>query len=383
MKKICVVTGSRAEYGLLYPVMKKIESSGVLQLQIIATTMHMAAEFGKTFQDIVDDGFIIDEKIENLLAANSSTAICKSTGLALGMIADAYSRLSPDAVLLLGDRFETHAAATAALLMNIPIIHIHGGEITKGAIDEQIRHSISKMAHLHFTATESYRNRLIQMGEQPDNVIVSGAPGIDNMMTMSLLTKDELEEQLSWMFGDKNILFTYHPETLNVSVENVELSINTILSELERLPSNHHVLFTAANADECGDIVNEKLHTFVSKNPQRYKLIKNLGQLRYLSAMKIVDVIVGNSSSGIIEAASFHKPVVNIGNRQKNRLQNQNVLNCHENDVCQTLKTCESEKFLAQCAESKNIYGDGSAASIIVHALETMNISVVKSFNNV
>ncbi|WP_440682498.1 UDP-N-acetylglucosamine 2-epimerase [Cysteiniphilum halobium] len=381
MKKICVVTGTRAEYGLFYPVLKKIQASRKLQLQLVVTTMHLASEYGNTVENIRADGFEVDAVVENLLAANSNTAICKSTGLALMMLADVYQRLQPDVVLLLGDRFETHAAATCALLMNIPIGHIHGGEISEGAIDEQIRHSITKMAHVHFTSTDTYRNRVIQMGENPNMVFVSGAPGIDNILNMDLLTKSQLESELNWRFGKKNILFTYHPETVG-SLDNKQV-IGLILSQIGKLPEDYHVLCTYANADEGGAIINKALESFVKTDQKRFKVVKNLGQLRYLSAMNCVDVLVGNTSSGIIEAVSFHKPVVNIGDRQKGRFDSGNVVHCGFHKVTEAIKEALAPEFIDHCQKAKNIYGNGNAAEIIVEALALCSLSVVKKFCDV
>ncbi len=373
-----MVTGTRAEYGLLYPVLKKIQASQKLQLQLVVSTMHLSAEYGNTIDNIKADGFTIDAVVENLVAANSSTAICKSAGLALIMLADIYQRLKPDVVLLLGDRFETHAAATCALLMNIPIAHIHGGEISEGVIDEQIRHSITKMSHLHFTATECYRNRVIQMGENPDYVIVSGAPGIDNIVQMEFLSKEALEAALDWQFGDKNILFTYHPET--IGQEDDAHIIEAILKQIKSLPKSYHVLFTYANADEGGAVINKALEDFVGYDPKRFKVVKNLGQFKYLSAMQVVDILVGNTSSGIIEAASFHKPVVNIGSRQKGRLQSGNVIDCCFDNIVMSIGKALDIEFMSHCQKITNIYGQGCAADVIVRALENRNIELKKQF---
>ena len=263
IKKICVVTGARAEYGLFYPVLKKIQASDKLKLQLIVTTMHLSEAFGNTYQQIENDGFVIDEKIENLIASNTKSAIAKSTGLTTILLSDAYYRLQPDLILLLGDRFETHAAATTAMLMNIPIGHIHGGEKTEGAVDEQIRHSITKMSHLHFASTEEYRNRIIQMGEDSSRVITSGAPGIDNILELDLLEKSVLEKSLNWTFGTKSALFTYHPVTLSQSDNEGE--IDRILGVLSR--EKLSILFTYANADEGSSLLNQKSRTVLSNKP--------------------------------------------------------------------------------------------------------------------
>ena len=214
-RKICVVTGTRSEYGIFYPILKKIQSSTKLKLQLIATTAHLSSEFGLTYKQIEKDGFSINEKIDNLLSSDTKSSIAKSTGLATILLSDSFIRLQPDVVLLLGDRYETHAAATTAMLMNIPIAHIHGGEITEGAVDEKIRHSITKMSSLHFTSTNEYRNRVIQMGESPEAVFAVGAPGIDNIVNMKLLSKSELESELGWKIKKPTALFTYHSETLS------------------------------------------------------------------------------------------------------------------------------------------------------------------------
>ena len=375
-RKICVVTGTRAEYGLFYPIMQKIQNSGELELQLIATTMHLSEEFGSTYKQIEKDGFTIDEKIENLLASDTKSSVAKSTGLATILLSDAFTKLQPDVVLLLGDRFETHAAATTAMLMNIPIAHIHGGEITEGAVDEQIRHSITKMSHIHFASTEKYRQRIIQMGEDASRVFTSGAPGIDNIINLKLLLKTELEDDLNWKFGENSALFTYHPVTLDNN--DIKDEINQIFVIIEQTGLN--VLFTYANADDNGRVINQKVEEFCQTNPTRYKVVKSLGQLRYLSVMKYVDILIGNTSSGIIEAASFQKPVVNIGDRQKGRLQSGNVIDCSIEMLSVAIKQAVSIKFEESCKVLSNIYGKGNASGIIVDVLSNAELSVVKKF---
>ena len=375
-RKVCVVTGTRAEYGLLYPILKEIQDRKELSLQLVVTTAHLTNEFGLTYKQIEKDGFNIDEKIDNLLPSDSKSSITKSTGSAIMLLADSFEKLAPDVVLLLGDRFETHAAATTAMLMNIPIAHIHGGEITEGVVDEQIRHSITKMSYLHFCSTEVYRNRIIQMGEDPLRVFNTGAPGIDNILNFKLLSKDVLEEQLKWKFPIKCALFTYHPVTL--ANDDLKRDLSIIFDVL--LDIDIGVLFTYANADNGGRIINKKIEEFCKLAPTKYKVVKNLGQLKYLSAMKHVDFLIGNTSSGIIEAASFSKPVVNIGNRQSGRLKGVNVIDCKINELSESIRLALSNNFIIKCQNQRNIYGIGDASNSIVNELIRQQPSVVKKF---
>ena len=377
-KKICVVTGTRAEYGLFFPIMKKIQSSDCLELQVVATTMHFSEEFGNTYKQIEKDGFFIDEKIENLLSSDTKGSIAKSTGLATILLSDAFSRLDPDVVLVLGDRFETHAAATTAMLMNIPIAHIHGGEITEGAVDEKIRHSITKMSSLHFTSIDEYRDRVIQMGEHSNTVFSVGAPGIDNIVNMNLLSKSELEDELKWKFNGITALFTFHSETL--STVDTSKEIKRILEIIG--DSNINVLFTYANSDDGGRVINSEIEEFVSKDKEKYLVVKSLGQLKYLSAMKCLDFVIGNTSSGIIEAASFQKPVINIGSRQKGRLQSGNVINCEILQLKDGIKKITSSEFCKKVGDLKNIYGVGCASEKIVKILKFTKISTLKKFQD-
>jgi len=375
-KKICVVTGSRSEYGLFFPILIKIKESIELELQLITTSSHHSFDFGLTYEQIERDGFIINEKIKNLSKIHSNVSIAKSSGEATSLLAESFERLKPNIILLLGDRYETHAAATAAMLMNITIAHIHGGEITEGAVDEQIRHSITKMSYLHFCSTETYRQRIIQMGENPDRVFKCGAPGIDNIKNLIFLSKKELEAELVWKLTSKCILFTYHPVTLVES--NIETDIKAILCILDAF--NLNVLFTYANADAGGGIINQEIEDFCQKNPIKYKVVKSLGHVKYLSAMKYVDLIVGNSSSGIIESASFKKPVVNIGDRQKGRLKNNNVIDCDLNGLNESIEKALSNRFKNSLNQLNNLYGDGSAAETIVNKLVNEPITVIKKF---
>ena len=377
-RKICVITGSRAEYGLFYPILIKIQESNKLKLQLISTSSHHSTEYGLTYKQIENDGFNIDDKIENLFLTEARSSMVKSTGIATSLLSDSFDRLQPDIVLLLGDRYETHAAATAAMLMNIPIAHIHGGEITEGAVDEQIRHSITKMSYLHFCATETYRKRVIQMGEDPARVFNTGAPGIDNIINLKLLTKSKLEKELNWKLTSKSALFTYHPVTLQES--DIEIDLEAILSVLATFSFN--ILFTYANADSGGRIINQKIEEFCKIQPSKYKVVKSLGQVKYLSAMKYVNLLIGNTSSGIIEAASFKKPVINIGDRQKGRLRGKNVIDCNLNSLQDSIKLALSSSFRNNIKNMNNIYGIGTAADIILDKLINEPISVIKKFRD-
>jgi UDP-hydrolysing UDP-N-acetyl-D-glucosamine 2-epimerase len=378
-RKICVVTGSRADYGLLYPVIKKIKQHKTLDLQLVATTMHLSIEFGSTYKQIEADGFEINEKIDNLLPDDLNTSMAKSSGLAIIKLSDCFDRLEPNILLLLGDRFETHAAATTAILMNIPVAHIHGGEATEGAIDEQLRHSITKMSYLHFCSTNAYRKKIIQMGEDPKRVFNSGAPGIDNIVNFNLLSRADLVKNLDCKLPNKFALFTYHPETLYT--ENIINNLECIFRALK--DSKLNILFTYANADSGGKLINKRIEKFCELDHIKYKVFKNLGQLNYLSAMKHCDVLIGNTSSGIIEAASFNKPVVNIGKRQSGRIRGLNVIDTDAESLGKSIKKAFSKDFLFKCSHESNIYGDGNASQNIVDVLSYFPLSTVKIFKDV
>ena len=377
-RKICVVTGSRAEYGLFYPILIKIKQSPILDLQLITSSSHLSSELGSTYKIIEDDGFIIDKKIDNLYLSDTMLSIAKSAAKALLLLSESFEELKPDLVLLLGDRYETHAAASSAMLMNIPIAHIHGGEITEGAVDEQIRHSITKMSYLHFCSTEKYRSRVIQMGEDPNRVFNSGAPGIDNIANLPLLTKGQLEGELMWKMSQECALFTYHPVTLEET--NIKDDVASIFGVLASF--NFNILFTYANADLGGRIINHSIEEFCKSTPRKYKVVKNLGQVKYLSAMKHIDLVIGNSSSGIIEAASFKKAVINIGNRQKGRLKGQNVIDCNIASLCESLDLALSDDFKDKINNIENIYGNGKTAAFIVEKLIKTPLSIIKKFRD-
>jgi len=325
VKKICVFTGSRAEYGLLKSLMQQIDRDPDLQLQVLVSGMHLSPEFGLTFREIEQDGFVIDEKVELLLSSDSPIGLCKSTGLGLIGFGEALQRLAPELLVVLGDRFETWAVCAAALFARIPIAHLHGGEATEGAVDEAIRHGITKMSHLHFTATESYRRRVIQLGESPQRVFNVGAPGVENIKKLALLDRSALEAEIDFTFGRQNALVTFHPVTLETAT--AQSQFGELLAVLAELPELH-LIFTRANADTDGRIINRLIDDFVARRPDTASVYSSLGQLRYLSAMRQVDVVVGNSSSGLIEAPSLGVPTVNIGARQQGRERAASVIDC-------------------------------------------------------
>ncbi|SJZ43852.1 UDP-N-acetylglucosamine 2-epimerase [Selenihalanaerobacter shriftii] len=374
-RKLCVITGTRAEYGLLYWLMKEISGDSDLELQIITTGMHLSPEFGLTYKRIEKDGFRIDKKVEMLMSSDTEIGITKSVGLGCIGFADAYDELEPDIVVVLGDRFEILAAAVAAMIAKIPIAHLHGGEITEGAIDESIRHSLTKMASTHFPATEEYARRIVQMGENPKRVFNFGAPGLDNIYKLDLLSRIELEKELNFQLGSKTAIVTYHPVTLED--DTVYNQIESLLTAIDEFEMN--VIFTKANADTYGRVINEKIESFTNKNPKQYKLFDNLGQLRYLSALEHVDIMIGNSSSGLIEGPSFKIPVVNVGDRQKGRIKADNVIDCgygyHE--IKEAIKKGFSFDFKDKIKKIVNPYdkhGDGKTSYRIKETLKGLEL---------
>lgn len=369
-RKVCVVTGSRADYGLLHWLMKEIEADARLQLQVIATGMHLSPEFGLTYKDIEADGFTIHEKVEALLSSDTPVGIAKSIGLGTMGMADALARLQPDLVVLLGDRFETFAAAQAALVARIPVAHLHGGETTEGAVDEAFRHAITKMAHLHFTATEEYRQRVIQLGEDPQRVFNFGAAAMDNLSRITLLDRTALEAALGFRLGAKNLLVTFHPVTLEYA--SAAQQFEALLQVLEEL-QDCHLIFTKPNADTDGRIIIRMIDAFTAKHQDRAAAFTSLGQLRYLSTMRLVDGVVGNSSSGLIEAPSFHVGTVNIGDRQRGRTKASSVIDCTPDKAAirAALAQLFSDAFRQSLASAVNPYGCGPVAQKIAHVLAT------------
>ena len=368
-RKICVITGTRAEYGLLRWVMQGIKDHADLTLQIIATGMHLSPEFGLTFREIEQAGFNIDAKVEMLVSADTASAVTKSMGLGLIGYADAYARLSPDLIVLLGDRFEIFAAAAAAMIAGIPMAHLHGGETTEGAFDEAIRHSITKMSHLHFVAAQDYRNRVIQLGEQPERVFLVGGLGIDAIKRTTLMTREALEASIDFTFGPRNLLITFHPVTLES--QSSALQMHELLTALDRLQDTH-LIFTMPNADTGGRELAAMVDGFVATHPNA-RAYNSLGQLRYLSCMHVVDGVVGNSSSGLAEAPSMGIGTIDIGDRQRGRLRASSVIHCEPNcdQITQALATLYSPEFKASLTQVVNPYGTGGASKRIVEVLAT------------
>lgn len=366
-KKICIVTGSRSDYGLLHWIINYIAQDSDLELQLIATGMHLSKEFGETYKVIESDGFTISEKIDVLLSSDSPSSIAKSTGIAVMNFASTFEREKPDVLLILGDRFEIFAAALSASILNIPIAHIHGGEITEGAIDEVFRHSITKMSNFHFVAAEEYRKRVIQLGENPNHVFNFGSPGLDNLQKLSFISKSELENQLGLKFGKINFLITYHPVTL-YSKEKNELAIENLLKALNNFPEAHFY-FTGSNADSFGKHMNKKIIDYIRNNTSRAIFHISLGQLKYISLLKVVDVIIGNSSSGLIEAAALKIPTINIGPRQDGRLKSSSVIDCAEdkNEIIYSIKKALSSSFKETLSQGYFPYGFGENNSCKIY----------------
>lgn len=368
MKKICIVTGTRAEYGLLKPVIEKVKNADRMELQLVVTGMHLSPEFGLTYREIEEDGYPISAKIDMLLSSDTSVGVTKSMGVALFGFADYFEENRPDIVVLLGDRYEALMAATAAMMARIPIAHIHGGETTEGAVDEAIRHSITKMSHLHFTAVEEYRSRVIQLGEQPQRVYCVGALGVENIKAVSLLNREMLEASIGFTFHPPTVMVTYHPVTLEN--ETAEEQFGNLLHVIER-HRELQIIFTKANADPDGRIVNRMIEEYVEKNPARCAVYTSLGQLRYLSALQFCDLVMGNSSSGIIEVPSFGIPTVDIGDRQKGRVSAASVIHCgcETADIERALDTARSEGFRAKIRGCKNPYEGEDTSGRIVEAI--------------
>lgn len=379
-RKLCVVTGTRAEYGLLYWLMKAIEADADLALQLIVTGMHLSPEFGLTYKEIEKE-FKIDKKIEMLLSSDTPVGISKSMGLTQISFAEAYEELKSDMLIVLGDRYEILSAASAAMIARIPIIHLHGGETTEGAFDESIRHCITKMSHLHFTATEAYRKRVIQLGEAPNRVFNVGGMGIENIKRLQLLSKDAFEQAIEFKLNTKNLLVTFHPVTLENAT--AQEQFEALLNVLDGL-NDTHLIFTKANSDTNGRVINQMIDDYVGHNTHKAIGFTSLGQLRYLSALQFVDAVVGNSSSGLAEAPSFKIGTINIGDRQKGRIKAFSVIDCEPmiESIENALEKLYSPAFQEALKRVENPYGDGCASEKIVEIIKTVELekSLKKTF---
>ncbi len=374
MRKICIVTGTRAEYGLLYWLMKDIREDSNLELQIIATGMHLSPEFGLTYRQIEEDGFKIGRKIEMLLSSDTPIGVSKSMGLGMIGFAEAYADLKPDIAVLLGDRFEIFSAAAAAMIARIPIAHLHGGEATEGLIDEPIRHSITKMSHLHFTATGEYKRRVIQLGESPARVFNVGGVGIDNIKRLKFLNRNEFEDSINFRLGPKNLMITFHPVTLENATAAEQ--VQNLLDALDELQYTRFI-FTKPNADTEGRVIIKIIDEYVSRNSHKAIAFASLGQLRYLSAMQFVDGVVGNSSSGLAEAPTFKIGTINIGDRQRGRIKAESVIDCEPDKlfILNAIRRLYSEEFQDKLINVKNPYGEGGVSKKIKNVLKEVDLT--------
>ncbi len=379
-RKICVVTGTRAEYGLLRWVMEGIRQTSGLELQVIATGMHLSPEFGLTYREIENDGFHIDRKVEMLLSSDTPSGLAKSMGLGLIGFGDVLQQLQPDLVLVLGDRFEILSVVAAAMVARIPVAHLYGGEATEGAFDESIRHSITKMSHLHFVAAEEYRKRVIQLGEQPDRVFTVGALGIDNIKKLTLLDRSSLEASLGFDLASRNLLITFHPVTLEKGTSAQQMS--ELLAALEKLEDTQ-LIFTMPNADSDSRVLFDMIEEYVASHTNAHAFT-SLGQLRYLSCLRHVDGVVGNSSSGLIEAPSFGKGTINIGDRQRGRLRAGSVIDCEPDrrSIAAALQQLYSPELQETLKTVSNPYGDGGASEKIIRRVHDYPLESIlkKSF---
>lgn len=385
MRKICVITGTRAEYGILSSLMKLIQLDVNLQLQIIATNMHLSPEFGLTYREIENDGFKIDKKVEMLLSSDTPNGTVKSMGLATIGFADALEDLKPDLIVILGDRYEMLTAAQAAMIYKIPVAHLYGGEITEGAYDDSIRHAITKLSHLHFTSTEEYRRRVIQLGEDPERVFYVGALGIDNIMNEPVMSLAKLEESLDFSLSPKYLLVTFHPVTMETNT--ARMQCEALLKALEDVMDEYKLLFTLPNSDTDGRVIISLINNFVSLHPDKCFAITSLGRERYYAALKYASAVIGNSSSGLVEAPSFHIPTLNIGNRQKGRTRGDSVVDCEAtyDSISKSLHYVLSSEMKNKAVNASNPYFKSSTLNAIFKVLfqYSLNGLVNKSFYNI
>lgn len=373
MKTITVITATRAEYGLLKPVIKRLSQNSDLEIRVVVTGAHLSPEFGLTYQEIEQDGINIDRKIEILLSSDTPTSVSKSMGLALIGFADYFAERPCDAVMLLGDRYETLAVALAAMNARIPLIHLYGGETTEGALDEAIRHAITKLSYLHLTSTEEYRKRVIQLGESPDRVCTVGSIGVENAMKMPMISREDLGQEIGFDLSGEFAVMTFHPVTLEENTASEQ--VKQLLSAFDEFP-DIKLLITKANADAGGRIINKLIDQYVETNTDAFA-VESLGQLRYMNAIRYCSFVIGNSSSGLIEVPSFKRPTINIGDRQKGRIIADSVINCEPNkeSISNAISKARSEEFSYKLETITNPYGDG-------HTIERISTIVYKFLNN-
>lgn len=385
-KRICILTATRAEYGLLKPIIQKFISNNEFEIRVVVTGMHLSPEFGLTYREIEEDGILIDRKIEMLLSSDTPVAISKSMGLAMIGFADYFEEISPDLLILLGDRYETLAVASVAMNARIPIAHLYGGDITEGAIDDAVRHAITKMSYIHFVATENHEKRVIQMGEEPKRVFCVGAMSVENAKRVQLLSKQELERQIDFAWGDNRLaVVTFHPVTLEQNT--AEEQCRNLLEALDKI-QHLNIIFTKANSDANGRIINQMLEDYVSSHKEKSCIFASLGQLRYLSAVSMADVVVGNSSSGLSEVPSFHVPTVNVGDRQKGRESGETVIHCDTNmrSIIDAVNKALSGRFRDEIKGAINPYEKVGTSDAIVDRITLFmrqnNIDLKKKFYN-
>ncbi len=384
MKKICIITGTRAEWGLFYPLAQRIKDDKDLKLQIIATGMHLSEKYGLTYKEIERDGFIINKKEEILTEDDTEEGTAKFTALGIIKITEALKEIKPDMVVLLGDRFETFSAAVSAFLLKIPIAHLHGGELTEGALDDAFRHSITKMANFHFVSAEPYRKRVIQLGEEPERVFNVGALGLDGIKNTKLMEKSILEEELKFKFGKYNFLVTFHPVTLGTRESSAEEFAN-LLKVLDKYPEAK-IIFTRPNCDMYSSSINDMIDQYVKKDSDKAVSFASLGRERYFSTLQFIDAVAGNSSSGIIEAPSFGIPTVNVGSRQKGRIKAESVIDIDGSfeSIDAAFKKALTSDFKTRCKIVQNLYGDSNAAGKIVGIIkDANNLTVRKKFYDI
>lgn len=375
-RTIAAVTGSRAEFGLLKSVLEKIAGSSGLELKLYVTGMHVEGRFGRTADEITAEGFSIEKQVDIFLQDDTPKGAARSTALAVMGFADIFAADRPDMLLVLGDRFEIFGAVTAACVFGIPVAHIHGGELTEGVMDDQFRHAITKMSHLHFAAAEEYRQRIIRMGEQPDMVINSGSPSVDAVFAEELIEKEELEKELKINFAEDNLLITFHP-VVHADMSPAEQFQNLLDAAAK---TDAFLIFTYANADPGGSEINRMIDLFVSENPGSSAAFPSLGHKRYLSVMNICSGLLGNSSSGLIEAAVLKKGAVNIGIRQQGRVRGTNVIDCGNSseDISEALTMLFSEGFKKSLATAVSPYGQGNASEIIVQKIKETDLKDIQ-----